>query len=153
MRQGIACALFEAIPGSLSEVRRSLEAWQFVCRTVAPEADADQYPGRSCSSTSQPAVARPRRRRWQRSGAPAAPRSPCVPPTRPAPCRSQRRGAATTCSPHPSIRSSWCRRLQTLANLHALVRERQRRAELFATYRDGSEATPPGERVQHIVPP
>ena len=38
------------------------------------------------------------------------------------------------------------RRLQTLANLHALVRERQRRAELFATYRDGSEATAPGER-------
>ena len=143
MRQGIGCALFEASPGSLAEVRRSLEAWRFVCRTVAPETGADELDWRDPAPRVSAGCGAARRRPWRHSGAPAAPRSPCVPPTRPAPCRSQPRGAATTCSPHPLDPVELVRRLQTLANLHALVRERQRRAELFATYRDGSEAAPP----------
>ncbi len=146
MRQGIGCTLFEATPGSLAEVRRSLEAWRFVCRTVAPETGADENPeeillldvSAGCGAAQASAVAAQRRA----GGATLAL------------CPADEAGAL-------SLAASWgcddmlaapldpvelVRRLQTLANLHALVRERQRRAELFATYRDGSEAAPPSER-------
>ena len=41
MRQGIGCVLWQAGSGTLAQVRRDLEAWRFVCRTMdAKGADA-----------------------------------------------------------------------------------------------------------------
>lgn len=144
MRQGIGCALCEAVPGSLSEIRRYLEPWRFVCHTVAP-ADADSRPSAEILVVDLVT-------------GPTADMASVV--------SSHRNAGGLTLALCPadeprtlSLAASWgsddilaapvdpielVRRLQSLSNLDHLLWERRRRTELFACYRDGAEPAAPG---------
>ncbi|MFO1049305.1 MAG: diguanylate cyclase [Geminicoccaceae bacterium] len=139
MRQGIGCALCEAVPDSLSEIRRYLEPWRFVCHTIAPD-DAD--PRAPADILLVDLVT-----------GPTAHMESVV--------AAQRNAGGLTLALCPaedprtlSLAASWgsddiltspvdpielVRRLQSLSNLDHLLRERRRRTDLFASYRDGAE--------------
>jgi hypothetical protein len=143
MRQGIGCVLCEAAPGNLGEMRRSLEAWRFVCRVTVAGAAAEAAAGDLLvveipGEAPEPVAAAVAAQRAAGGGTLALCDSADV--------RAVSRAASLGCddmliAPFDPIEV--VRRLQTLSSLAALTAERRRRDDLFAPYGADAPATRP----------
>jgi GGDEF domain-containing protein len=143
VRQGIGCVLCEAGPGSLGEVRRCLEAWRFVCRSMGAEEAAEAATGGDllvvevCSESSASVAAAVAAQRAAGGGTLALCGSDDA--------RAVSRAASLGCDDMlvmPFDPIGLIRRLQTLSSLAALNAERRRRGEIFAPYGGGAPVTP-----------
>lgn len=128
MRQGIGCVLREAERDSLAEVRRCLEGWRFVCRTIGESDGVDNAAG-------EVEIVQLR----GDAGSPIGSRSPRL-----ALCRQDDTRALSLAASAgfddvltmPLDPVDLVHRLQVLATWAALADERRRRADLFLPYRD-----------------
>lgn len=139
MRQGIGCVLHEAEAGSLTELRRCLEGWRFVCSVATPTADTGPAEGQIQIVELRGQTA-PQALPQRESGQPTL-----------ALCGQDDAKALSLAASSgfddvmimPLDPVELVRRLQTLATFGELSAERSRRTELFAAYRDGSRRAPP----------
>jgi GGDEF domain-containing protein len=151
MRQGIGCLLCEANPGSLVDVRHTLEGWRLSCRSIPiaglaePHASTDVVVVELAGDQSPTIAALVAGRR--------AGGHPCLALCDPDDARALSLAAssgfddvlATPLDPVELVR-----RLQALAGLAELTAERQRRIGLYAAYR--SDAAKPSSAPAHMGP-